>query len=195
MKNNKKFLILLIVVVIAIIAGGYWYYNYNKEQPIQTEVAGMEIIKRGEFSDLPKTIEQACQEATDMSGEPIDPSDERLCNIFRSSTQSELLAFIKKLQDTKIGDTIEMPFSTSGGSGSTGTVIDLNGQRAILALVSGRQSVGTHAELYWFDRDLTLFFIGKDLTREDRNHTVAEARESKEYKEFLEVISTFKPNR
>lgn len=190
MKNNKKFLILLIVVVIAIIAGGYWYYN--QKQPTQTEVAGMEIVKTIELAKLPKTIEQACKEATDMSGELIDPSDERLCNTFRASTQSEYLAFTKKLQDAKVGDTIQIPFGVYTPSG---TVTDLNGRRVISVITADRQSVGTRAEIYWLDRDLTLYFIQKDLTREDGNYTVDQARQSKEYKEFLEAISTFKPNR
>ncbi len=142
-----------------------------------------------EFSKLPKTIQDACNQAKaaggqgyDANGNPIPPD----CGL-RYTSQQEMLSFAQQLSNAHIGDSIMLPNDVYSSRHSP-KVIALGNQKGVLDFSNDFQAVGTHVTFYWLDSAYNLLSINRELTED----TLVKATTAEDYNNFLQIISTFK---
>lgn len=143
------------------------------------------------FNQQPATGQMACDKAAAGNGQAYDENGNPLppptCNPTDMISQNSLSTFAQSLANTPTSQSITLP-NFLIGIASTGTVIALDGNKAILVLARNTQAVGSTANLYWFDKTSDLIDIYQELDAP----TAAIAVQSQQYTTFLSAISSLK---
>lgn len=139
-----------------------------------------------DFNKAPtnQQIQQACQ----PGGSQIGPNGGLFCD-GRDVSQEDLTALSQAISAAAFNQNLTLP-SFMASVATTGTVVDVDGQKALLILSANTQALGTNVALYWFDQSSDLLDIYQELA----TATVAEATQSAQYQTFMEIVSALNFN-
>ena len=147
-----------------------------------------------EFSALPKTINDACDNAKAEGGQSHDSQGRLLppsCEL-RGLSQEEILSLETQVKNLPVGQSVAMPngpytYKRTPDKYTT-TVITLGNQKGIFTVAVDEQDVGTHIVLYWIDSKHNLLKIYRELNED----SLSQAIQGEGYRTFLQILSTFK---